>query len=175
MYNGTAAQSTGTGLPATVLNLSTTINNAVTLTNPVSITQVLTVGGSGNLVLNNKALTLLSSASGTALVVNSGSGIVDGATATVQRYIDASGNSGTSGYRHYAPPVTGSTVADLATTGFTPVVNNAYNTAANTLAPAITAQYPTVYAYDQTRVGSTTLATNLSAFDQGYVSPGAGK
>ncbi|MGI4870115.1 MAG: hypothetical protein ACRYFX_02935 [Janthinobacterium lividum] len=173
VYNGTAVQNTGDQLPATVLNLTTTNPNTVTLSQAVSVTQILTVGGNGDLVLNNKALTLLSTSAGTALVVNSGQGVVSGNTATVQRYIDASGNTGTSGYRHYSPPVSGSTVADLTTTGFTPVVNPAYNSAANTLAPAITANYPTVYAYDQSRVGSTSLATNLSAFDQGYVSPAA--
>ena len=172
VYNGTAAQSTGSGLPATVRNLTTTNSADLTLTSPTNTTQVVTVAGSGNLVLDGNALTLLSSASGTALLVNSGTGVVSGATGAMQRYIDASGNAGASGYRHYAAPVSGMAFGSLATTGtggsFTPVLNSAYNTAANTLAVA---PYPTVYGYDQSRVGSPTLATNLSAFDQGYVSP----
>jgi hypothetical protein len=170
LYNGTTAQSTGSGLPSQVRSLSTTNANNVTLSAPIRVAQVVTIGGAGNLVLNGNALTLLSSAAGTALVVNSGTGLVSGNTATVQRYIDASGNTGTSGYRHYSAPVSGATVASLATASFTPVVNAAYNSAANSVAVT---PYPTVYGYDQSRVGSTSVGTNLSAFDQGYVSPGA--
>jgi hypothetical protein len=170
VYNGTVAQVTGAGLPSQVRNLSTTNANAVTLTAPVSVAQVVTVGAAGNLVLNSQALTLLSSAAGTALVVNSGTGLVTGATATVQRYIDASGNTGASGYRHYAAPVSGATVGGLATSGFTPVVNAAYNTAANSVAVT---PYPTVYSYDQSRVNNFAWGANLSAFDRGYQSPAA--
>jgi hypothetical protein len=169
VYNGTAPQETGSGLPAQVHNLTTTNASPVTLSAATSVAQVLTVGGSGNLVTGGLPLTLLSSSAGTALVVNSGTGVVSG-TATMQRYIDASGNTSTSGYRHYSTPVSGATVGGLATPGFAPVVNSAYNTAAYTLAVA---PYPTVYGYDQSRVGNATLATNLSAFDQGYVSPAA--
>ena len=192
-YNGTGTQVTGLGLPSRVRNLTRTnqeivfdlgnlrhtrksarlIVETLQLTAPTSVAQLLTLADGRNFDLNGQALTLLSDADGTALVVNSSTGVVTGSTATMQRYIDASGNTGPSGYRHYAAPVSGSTVNDLKTATFTPVVNAAYNAAPNTLAPAITAQYPTLYGYDQSRVGSTALATNLSAFDQGYVSPPA--
>ncbi|MBF9219644.1 ice-binding family protein [Hymenobacter ruricola] len=118
---------------------------------------------SGNLTTNGQTLTLLSDAAGTALVDYTGTGLVSG-NATVQRYI-ASTNTGT-GYRHYSAPVTGSTVADLATTGFAPVLTSSYNTSAT---PGTTTPFPTVYAYDQTRLVTTT--NNTPVFDKGFVVP----
>jgi|GEM_PF-434887 len=165
VYNGTAAQVTGAGLPTLVRSLAATNANTVTLTQPLTIGQVLTVSGSGNLALNGQALTLRSDASGTALVVNSGTGAVTGATATAQRYLDGSLNAGV-GYRQLTAPVSGSTVADLATASFTPVVNAGYNTSAT---PSTVRPYPTVYSYDESRLSTTT--NNLPAFDKGWNSP----
>ena len=163
-YNTNAAV-TGNGLPGTVANLAIITATNVTLTAPVAITMAVGVGGAGNLVLNGNALTLLSSASGTALVVNRSTGGVVG-TATVQRYIDPSLNPGL-GYRHYSAPVSGATVVDLTTTtGFTPVLTAGYNTSAT---PGTTTPFPTVFAYDQARLAST--MNNLPAFDKGFVVP----
>jgi hypothetical protein len=166
VYNGTAAQVTGSGLPSQVLALTTTNASALTLSRPLAVAQTLTVASSGNVALNGQALTLLSSAGGTALVVNSGTGAVTGATATVQRYLDGSLNSGL-GYRQLTAPVSGSTVADLSTASFTPVVNGSYNTSAT---PTISVRpYPTVFGYDESRL--TTATSNLIAFDKGWFSP----
>jgi hypothetical protein len=167
VYNGTVAQATGTGLPTQVRSLATTNSSPVTLSAPVRVVQVLTVGGSGNLVLNGQALTLLSSSTGTALAVNTGTGIVSGGTAVVQRYLDPSINPG-SGYRHYSPPVSGSTVADLATAGFAPEISQAsvYNSSAT---PGTTTPFPTVFGYDQSRVA--TAVNDYAPFDKGYVAP----
>ena len=166
-YNGTTAQVTGNSLPAQVRNLTTTNANAVTLTAPVAVAQALTVGGAGNVVLNGQSLTLLSSAAGTALAVNTGTGIVQGGTATVQRFI-ASANTGL-GYHHYAAPVSGSTVADLATAGFSPEISqgDAYNASAT---PSTVTPFPTVFAYDQARVA---LTNSFAPFDRGFVVPSA--
>ncbi|MDO7884532.1 T9SS-dependent choice-of-anchor J family protein [Hymenobacter cheonanensis] len=165
VYNGTAAQVTGAGLPSQVLALTTTNANTLTLTQPLAVAQTLTVAGSGNLALNSQALTLLSTASGTALVVNSSTGAVTGATAAVQRYLDGSLNAGL-GYRQLAAPVSGSTVADLTTASFAPVINPGYNTSAT---PGTVRPYPTVYGYDESRLSTTT--NNLPAFDKGWFSP----
>jgi hypothetical protein len=165
VYNGTAAQSTGSGLPGQVRNLSTTNANTVTLATATSVTQVVTVGAAGNLVLNGNALTLLSTSAGTALAVNAGTGIVSGNTAVVQRYIDGSLNSGR-GYRHYSVPVTGTTLADFTTSGFTPVLNPAYNSSPT---PATVTPFPTLYVYNQSALATRT--NNLSAFDKGWLSP----
>ncbi|WP_345122529.1 FG-GAP-like repeat-containing protein [Hymenobacter antarcticus] len=167
LYNGIAAQATGSGLPAQVRNLSTTNSNALTLSAPTSVTQVLTVGGAGNLVLNGRALTLLSSAAGTALAVNASTGVVSG-TATVQRYIDPSLNAG-AGYRHFSAPVSNTTVADLATAGFAPEVSQATVYNASTT-PGTTTPFPTVFGYDQSRV---TLTNSYTPFDRGFVVPAA--
>jgi len=118
----------------------------------------------GNFTTNGNPFTLLSSASGDALVVNN-NGVVTG-TVTVQRYIDPSLNPGL-GYRHYSAPVSNTTVADLATAGFTPVVNPAYNAAA---APSTVRPFPTAYGYDQSRVSLTNTST---PFDRGFFSPAA--
>ena len=165
VYNGTAAQSTGSGLPGQVRNLTTTNANAVTLAAPTSVAQVVTVGAAGNLVLNGQALTLLSTSTGTALVVNAGAGLVSGNTAVVQRYIDGSLNSGP-GYRHFSVPLTGTTLADFATSSYTPVVNSAYNSSPT---PGAVTPFPTLYTYNQSALASRT--NNLSAFDKGWLSP----
>ncbi|QKG55827.1 VCBS repeat-containing protein [Hymenobacter sp. BRD128] len=167
LYNGTAAQATGNALPSQVMNLTISNPQTVTLTQPVQVKQVLTLASAGNLDLNGQALTLLSDASGTALVVNSGSGVVQGRTGTMQRYLDASGNLGSSGYRHYSAPVTGSTVGDLATGTFTPTLNTQYNSSTT---PTAVTPFPTMFGYDETRLASSP-ATTLSAFDRGWYSP----
>ena len=160
-YNGTAAQVTGAGLPATVRNL--TVNNAtgLTLSQGVSITQVARLQN-GNLATGGQGFTLLSSASGTALVDNTG-GVVTG-TGIMQRYID---NPSPIGYRHYSAPVSNTTMNDLSVAGaFTPQFNTAYN---SSLAPGTVTPFPTVFGYDQNRVG--TVMSNYSAFDKGWFSP----
>jgi hypothetical protein len=150
----------GTSLSA-FPNLTT--NSVATTAGPVAVQRALTLNS--NLTIGTgQGFTLLSSANGTAYVVNNGSAVLSG-TATVQRAIDGSLNSG-AGYRHYSSPVAGSTVADLATAGFSPTVNPGYNTSAT---PATVTAFPTVYGYDQSRLASTT--NNLSAFDKGFVSP----
>jgi hypothetical protein len=130
----------------------------------VSFQDVLTL--TGNLTTNGQSLTLLSRVSGgvayDGLVVNSG-GVVVGNT-TVQRAIDPSLNPGL-GYRHYSSPVANTTVADLRTTGFTPVVNPAYNTSPT---PNDIVPFPTVFGYDQTLVNRTNATPN---FDKGFFSP----
>ena len=167
LYNGSAAQMTGDALPEHVRNLSTTNNNPVTLTAPVAVVQVVTVGGTGNLVLNGQALTLLSGSAGTALVVNSGLGVVQGPTGTMQRYLDPSKNPGR-GYRHYSAPVSGSTVNDLTTSGYSPEVSQstAYNASPT---PGAVTPFPTVFGYDQSRLAS--VVNNFGAFDKGFVAP----
>ena len=113
------------------------------------------------------SLTLLSSAAGTALVVQDANSAVTG-TATVQRYLDPSLNAGL-GYRHYSAPVSNSTVADLATTGFSPEISqaSAYNASAT---PGQITPFPTVYAYDQARVA---LTNAFAPFDRGFAVPAA--
>jgi hypothetical protein len=165
IYNGTVAQVTGGALPSQVRNLTTTNTNNVTLNSAEKVMQALTVGSTGNLVLNGQTLTLPSSAAGTALVVNSSTGRVQGNTALMQRYLDPSVNAGV-GYRHYSAPVAATTVADLMTAGFAPVLNGAYNSSAS---PGQVTPFPTVFGYDQNRLATTT--NNYSAFDKGWVSP----
>jgi hypothetical protein len=130
-----------------------------------AVRQVLTLNG--NFDTNGNVFTLRSTAAATALVVNNG-GVVSG-TATVQRAIDPSLNPGL-GYRHYSAPVSNSTVADLATSSFTPTVNPAYNTAS---IPSSVSPYPTVFGYDDSRLATTATSNNLSSFDKGYFSPSA--
>ena len=129
---------------------------------PVAVQRLLTLDG--NLATNGHALTLESTPALTALVVNSGGAVVG--DATVQRAIDPAANPGR-GYRHYASPVQGSTVADLATPGFAPVVSGAYNSSP---APHLVTPFPTVFGYDQARL---TLANSMPAFDKGFFSPAA--
>jgi hypothetical protein len=115
-YSGSQPQTTGTNLPSQVRSLTSTNSSRLTLSQPVSITQVLTMAGKGHFYLDRKPLTLLSNATGTALVVNTGAGRVLG-TATVQRYINPVANMGT-GFRYYGSPVKGSPAAVLAAPAF---------------------------------------------------------
>jgi len=157
---GGATQDVGGNAATNFQNLSVATGTAATTSAGVSITRSVTAGG--NLTIgNNQLFTLLSSASGTAYVVNSG-GTVTG-TATVQRYITPTNNG--PGYRHYSTPVSGNTVADFTTTGFTPTVNPAYNTSAN---PFAETPFPTVYSYDQARLS---LNSATPEFDRGFASP----
>jgi len=167
VYNGTEAQLTGSGLPGQVRNLTTANARPVTLSAPLTVAQMVTVGAAGDLVLNGLALTLPSGPGGTALVVNAGSGVVRGATGTMQRYLDPSLNAGR-GYRHYSSPVAGSTVASLTTAGFTPDVSqaSAYNTSA---APGTVTPFPSVFGYDQSRLASVSNA--YADFDKGFFVP----
>jgi autotransporter-associated beta strand protein len=152
---GSSAQTLGGTAPLAFENLTVGAASA-TLSGPVTVQRLLTLNG--NLATNGN-LTLLSNAAGTAMVVNSGSAEVAG-NVTVQRYIDPAANAG-AGYRHYSSPVRATTVADLTTSGFTPVVNPAYNSGSTT-------NFPTVFGYDETR-----LTPGAAAFDRGWFSPSA--
>ncbi|MBH8557764.1 T9SS type A sorting domain-containing protein [Hymenobacter negativus] len=160
IYNGTAAQATGLGLPTTVLAVGVANPANVTLSQGLSLTQGLQLQN-GNLITNSQPFTLLSSATGTAGVVNVG-GVVVG-TATVQRYINSSNSLG---YRHYSAPVSNTTFADLNAPGFTPVFNPSYNSSAT---PGTVRPFPTVFGYNQDRIA--TVTSNASAFDKGWFSP----
>ena len=164
VYNGTATQVTGTGLPAMVRNLTTTNANIVTLTARSSVSQILTVGAAGSLFLNGQVLTLLATPTSTALIVNSSTGTVNGATAVIQTYLDPSLNAGP-GYRHLSPPVFSATLANVTAAAFSPEVSqgSAYNASAT---PGTVTPFPNVFSYDQSRLASVT--NNLSAFDKGF-------
>ena len=164
IYNGTAAQTTGPGLPGTVLAVGVQNASGLTLSQALSLTQGLNLN-QGNLNTGGFPFTLLSSAAGTAGVVNTG-GVVVG-TATMQRYI---GSSNAIGYRHYAAPVSNTTVDDLAAPGFAPVFNTSYNASAT---PGSVTPFPTVFRYDETRLA--TVTSNYNAFDKGWLSPAAGE
>jgi len=157
---GGATQDVGGNAASTFQNLSVASGTIATTSAGVSITRSVTAGG--NLTITSGQLfTLLSSASGTAYVVNSG-GTVTG-TVTVQRYITPT-NAGL-GYRHYSTPVSGNTVADFTTAGFTPTINPVYNTSAN---PFAETPFPTIYTYDQARLS---LNSATPEFDRGFASP----
>ncbi|WP_400192369.1 T9SS type A sorting domain-containing protein [Hymenobacter sp. B81] len=165
----------GSGLPPRVRELAVLMlidgpafSPRLQLSNNLSVARKLSLLGS--LDPNGRTVTLLSDATaGTALVENvySPAFSVLGPV-TVQRAIDPALNAG-AGYRHFSSPVQGSTVSDLTTAGFSPVVNPAYNASAT---PNLVTPYPTVFGYDEGRL-ATSPAAGLSAFDKGWVSPAA--
>ena len=161
-FSGSTVQVIGGTNPSTFHDLTISAAGA-SLDGPVSVQRVLTLNG--NLTTNGNTFTLLSNATGTAMVVNSG-GVVNG-TATVQRYINPALNAGT-GYRHFASPVQSTTVNDLATAGFTPVVNAAYN---NAVKPGTVKPFPTVFAYNQNRLNND--SARFQEFGHGWESPAA--
>jgi hypothetical protein len=143
------------------LTVAATGAQQTTQTGGLAVQRLLTLNG--NLTTNNRPATLLSDATGTAMLTNAG-GVVVGA-ATVQRYISPSLNAGM-GYRQLSSPVAGMTVGGLTTAGFSPVVNPAYNTSPT---PGTVTPYPTVYGYDQSVLATAT--NDLNAFDKGWQSP----
>jgi hypothetical protein len=161
VYNGTQAQVTGAALPATVRSLSVNNGLDVTLSQPLSVTQLLRLQN-GDLITGSQAFTLLSSASGTALIDNSG-GVVNG-PGTMQRAITSSVSG--PAYRHFSSPVSSTSLADLSTAGFSPVLNSAYNSAA---APNMVTPFPTVFGYDEGRIATT--VSTYNDFDKGWFSP----
>jgi len=130
------------------------------LSGPAELRRVLTLNG--DLTTNAQPFTLLSTApTETGMVINNAGRVIG--TATVQRAIDGSLNPG-AGYRHYSSPVASTTVADLTTSSFSPVVNPAYNTVGTSVQP-----FPTVYGYDEARLSGSSSTTQ--AFEYGYFSP----
>jgi hypothetical protein len=166
-YAGSGSQATGSGLPATVRALEVDLPTAssLTLTNAVGISQKLTPT-SGTLDNSAQALTLLSGASGTALVAP-GAGTLS-SVLTLQRYLDPSANAGP-GYRHISLPFDYGTLAGVTGPAFAPVFNTAYNTSAR---PDLVTPFPTVFAYDQLRA-TTSPATSYTEFDKGWAVPAA--
>jgi SprB repeat/Secretion system C-terminal sorting domain len=166
--NPGAPQFTGNGLPSQVRNLTTTNSStmfAQVLSQSVAIRQVLDLSGTNSLNTGPSSVTLLSDATGTALVVK-GNGTVTGSL-FAQRYIDPATNAGL-GYRHIGLTLSPNTVAtSLGSGGTAPVFNTAYNSSAT---PLSTTPFPTVFGYDQARLSSSP-ATGLSAFDKGWFSP----
>jgi hypothetical protein len=162
-YGNRPNQVTGAGLPAVVRDLTTENPNGVTLSAPLSVARVLRAERGFH--LNGQSLTLLSTDSSTAMVVNGPAGMVNGNTVTVQRWLDGSLNPGL-GYRHLTPPMFSSTVSSLANTSFRPTLNPDYNSAAQ---PGLVTPFPTVFGYDQRRLSL--VSSNLSAFDKGWYSP----
>ncbi|MBO3273336.1 Ig-like domain-containing protein [Hymenobacter defluvii] len=156
-----ALQNVGGSSPTRFFHLTVGAAGA-RLSGPAELQRVLTLNG--DLTTNAQPFTLLSTATATALVVNNAGRVLG--TATVQRAIDSSLNPG-AGYRHYSSPVASTTVSDLATSGFTPVVNPAYNTVGTTVQP-----FPTVYGYDEARLTGSSSSTT-QAFEYGYFSPGS--
>ncbi|MBO2008536.1 FG-GAP-like repeat-containing protein [Hymenobacter negativus] len=146
-------------------NLTVGANGAQSATSAsTSVQRLLTLNG--NFTTNGNPFKLESNASGTAMVVNNGNNVVNG-TVTVQRYIATDLNPN-QGYRHISAPIGNATVGSLATSGFTPVVNPAYNGSAT---PYTVTPFPTVYGYDQARLATTN--NNLIVFDKGWFSPAA--
>jgi len=163
ILSGTNSQLLGGSGSTQFWSLRVNNANGALQSGAVSIRGVL-APATGNLTTNGRTLTLLSDAAGTALVSNTGTGAVLG-NATVQRYISSTNNG--PGYRHYASPVSNSTVGDLATAGFTPEISqgSVYN---NSATPGTTTPFPTVFGYDQSRVP---LANSQAPFDRGFVVP----
>ncbi|WP_303311059.1 fibronectin type III domain-containing protein [Hymenobacter sp. BT730] len=163
VYNGSAAQVTGAGLPQQVRSLQVTGAAPLTLTRELTVLQVLSL--KQNLVTNGKTLLLRSTAGGSALVHNNGGTVVG--NAVVQHFLPPTPNGLFTDYL-LSTPVQSTTLVDLTTPGFTPVVNPAYNTASD---PSKVTPYPNIFSYDQSRVGSTN--DWAADFQKGWKSPAA--
>ncbi|WP_375416035.1 DUF4394 domain-containing protein [uncultured Hymenobacter sp.] len=166
---GTTPQTIGGSAATNFFNLSIGPNGA-TLRAPAAVVRLLSLNG--NLTTTGQGLTLLSLASEQGQVVNN-PGIIIGAV-TVQRAIEGSLNSQNIGYRHYAPPVSGTAVSDLNSasgSGFTAVLNQGYNTSAT---PRATQPFPNVFGYDQSLLEGSPATDARFTFDKGFFVPADG-
>ncbi len=130
--NGTAAQSIGAGVfDGNVINGLIISNNAgVTLLGPLNVSGIVRVTA-GSLASGGN-LTLLSTASGTALIDGSGAGSVTGSV-TMQRYLPIG-----FGYKYFSSPFQSATVSEL---GDIDEVNLTYG-------------FPLFYRYDENSIYS---------------------
>ena len=171
VLSGTAIQTVG-GTSLSAFNNLTVGTAAANTSGPVAIVRGLVLNG--NLTVGSgspfvaQTLTLLSSAAGTAYVVNNAFSVTN--AVTVQRYITPT-NAGL-GYRHYSSPVSGNTVADFATTGYAPEVSQAaaYNGAADPTQVSIT-PFPNIFKYTEARVTTNVPANGSRDFDRGFEVP----
>ncbi len=178
--NATTAQHTGARFPDEVSEL--VINNSfgVTLSRALSVRERLHLRN-GNLITDGHELTLISRTpditmvtAASALIFNQNPNVNVIGNVTAQRWINPRYNPGT-GYRHFSSSVSGSTVADLATPGFSPVVNPQYNSVPYNLR-FITGNvlpYPNSFFYEEAQVGTGGPGTYAQVFTQGYQSPAA--
>ena len=182
VYNGTAAQTTGTGLPGTVRGLTVNNPTGLTLTNALRVSQLvylesgnLTTGTANNLTLLSAPANSTSLTAGqTALIDNTG-GIVAGTNTNnvMQRAVDNVLTGDNIGYHHYSSPMVTTTVGDLTAPGFAPVLNDATSNPGFNSARlvGVVRPFPTVFGYDETRVGNNALAQDQTPFNQGYFAP----
>lgn len=170
VYSNNLAGVTGAGLPSIVRSLTAGPSSAAPLglTNPLTVRRMVSLTAA-NLNATTSQLTLMSrcnatdpSQNTTALVVNGGIGVVQGAV-KVQRCLENDLNAGY-GYRLMSAPISNATIGSLTTPGFTPVVNPTYDYLADTTA-AVNPPFPNVFFFNES-------ATQPSeVFLQGYKSP----
>ena len=85
VYNGSAAQATGTGLPGRVRNLTINNSNGVTLTSNTSVAEVLNIAA-GTFACGSNNFTFLSSPTATARLAElAGGAAITGTNFTVER------------------------------------------------------------------------------------------
>lgn len=157
---------TGAGLPSVVRGIGTGNTAFVTLTSPVQVRELVSLGNADLAVGSSTPprLTLLSNPVNTAMVNNTGTGVVFGRS-RAQRYLATNLNPGI-GYRHLTAPVTNTTIGDLNVAGgmYNVIVNPAFNTPA-TRAVLTLANFPNVFRYNDAT------AVTRGEFIEGYESP----
>ncbi len=163
---GGAAQACGGSAPTTFGDWTMQNPNGATCAGPggFNVQQVLTMApGSGNLACGN-AVTLLSNATGTGMIVNTPTGGVCTGLGSMVRYVN-SGPTAAPGYRHYSTPMRAgtSTVNEFADDLPSFILNQAYNTAP---VPNAVTPFPTLFQYDETRIPVAT-----PVFDRGWMVP----
>jgi hypothetical protein len=160
LCSGTTSQTLGGSGALRLYDLEVRNSAGTTLLSALGVRHVLTLSA-GDLASGGH-LTLLSDATGTAMVVNpTGGGVVTG-RATMERFITG---VGTTGYRHYSSPMqTGTaTVQEFADDVPDFTLNLDYNTQGNNVSP-----YPTLFEYNEAR-----LTAAAPTFEQGWLVPRA--
>lgn len=194
-YVGTGAQETGPGLPATVGALW--LGNDLT---QLSLTQALRTskkgydyylasrrlpgagkvsvndfnfglppGGPKKRLISNGLLTLESGPDGTATLDVANIQVVG--EATVETYLGKRPSGATArSYRQYSPPVSSTAVGHVTTTGYTPIVNPAYNTALSAADRDAVRPFPDVFTFSERNPWRGTVSSGASWSDH-FLSP----
>jgi glucose/arabinose dehydrogenase len=162
--NVTTLQQTGNALPNTILNLEIDNNQNVTATQDLNIKRLLTLTN-GNFNITTARLTLLSTTTQTAMVIQKADGTnsVTGTNVTVQRHITGhpTGFQGI-GYHYFSSPVQNGKVSEFAD-DMPLVLNPNYDWVA-----PYTGAFPNFFRYNETKVQAT---PPNELFEKGWESP----
>ncbi|WP_375559882.1 choice-of-anchor D domain-containing protein [Bernardetia sp. OM2101] len=146
--------------------------NKLTITGDMSIVEMLYMEVTAEVEVTGSTtdFALLSSATGTAMIINNGTNTVNG-NVIAERYLpsvsDLASGYDAQGYHMFSSPFSDAAISQFGD-DMNLVLNTAYNTATE---PTYTNPFPTFYEYDETSAGTPSPSGIFNAFTIGYKVP----